>query len=141
MRKNLFALMLIGFLTSHSFVFSQKPSEIKTIKIKKEKAFVKALFDENEYKLVAIDQSGNRHEDAIQSFSVLYKDGNKMNERQTNGNKLSQEIIDILTKKNKSATKICLGEIKAKDKNGHIEDLPCLCDILIFPEDKNPHKK
>jgi hypothetical protein len=56
------------------------------------------------------------------------------------GNTFPQKTIDFLTKKKKFATKICLTNLKAEDKEGHIEDLPDLCDIVIFPDcKKNKH--
>ena len=37
-------------------------------------------------------------------------------------------------------TKICLTKLKAETKDGHLEDLPDLCDIVIFPDCKKVNK-
>jgi hypothetical protein len=47
---------------------------VQTIKVKKEKLFAKAAFDDTEYKVIAFDRYGNPHEQAIKSFTILYKE-------------------------------------------------------------------
>ena len=47
----------------------------------------------------------------------------------------------FLIKKRKFATKICLTNIVAEDKDGHLESLPELCDIVIFPDCKKVNNK
>lgn len=124
-----------------SIAFSQESDEVKTIKIEKEKLFVKAAFDESEYKVVAFDRYGNPHENAIKSFTIRYRDGKTSYQAPVIGNTFPKNTIDFLTKKKKDATKICLENIKATDKEGHIEDLPEMCDIVIFPDCKKTLKK
>ena len=124
-----------------SAVFSQEiTEEVKTIKVKKEKLFVKAAFDDTEFKVIAFDRYGNPHEQAIKSFTILYKEGKTTYQAPVEGNTFPQKTIDFLTKKKKLATKICLTNIKAEDKTGHIETLPDLCDIVIFPDCKKVTK-
>jgi hypothetical protein len=121
-------------------IFSQEQEGIKTIKVKKEKLFVKAAFDDTEFKVIAFDIYGNPHEQAIKSFNIFYNEGKTNYEAPVVGNTFPKKTIDFLTKKKKIATKICLTKIKAEDKNGHIEDLPDLCDIVIFPDCKKVTK-
>ena len=91
--------------------------------------------------MIAFDRYGNPHEQAIKSFTIFYKEDNKAYQAPVEGNTFPKKTIDFLTKKKKFATKICLMNIKAEDKDGHIEDLPDLCDIVIFPDcKKNKHK-
>ena len=57
-------------------LFSQE-GQVHKIKVEKEKLFVKAAFDETEYKVIAFDRYGNPHEQAIKSFTIFYKEDNK----------------------------------------------------------------
>jgi hypothetical protein len=121
-------------------VVAQTPSDLKTITIKKEIVFVKAAFDEAEYKVIAFDRFGNPHESAVKSFVIFYKEKNKAYEKKISGNVFTEEVINYLTKKRKTAIKICITTIVAETKDGHLEDLPELCDIVIFPDCKKVKK-
>jgi len=131
---------LLVFLFYGSIVLSQEQKEVQTIKVKKEKLFVKAAFDETEFKVIAFDHYGNPHENAIKSFTISYKENNTSYQAPVVGNIFPKKTIDFLTKKKKMATKICLTNLKAEDKDGHLEDLPDLCDIVIFPDCKKVKK-
>jgi hypothetical protein len=130
----------LSFLTLS--VFSQEQEPVKKITVKKENEFVKAAFDDTDFKVIAFDRYGNPHTEAIKSFSVFYKEGNDVFEAAVEGNTFPQKTINFLTKKKKLATKICLVKLKAENKDGHLEALPDLCDIVIFPDCKkvNKHK-
>ncbi len=132
--------LILCLLTIALTGFSQQVSEVKSIKIKKENTFVKAAFDESEYKVVAFDKYGNPHEKAIKSFSIYYNDGKNNFKAPVIGNTFPEKTIKFLTKKQKLATKICLQNIVATNDDGHSETLPDLCDIVIFPDCKKVHK-
>lgn len=140
MKKTIQSTLFLSLLLLSSIIYSQESDGIKTIKVKKEKLFVKAAFDDTEFKVIAFDRYGNPHEQAIKSFSIFYKEGKTSYEAPVEGNTFPKKTIDFLTKKKKLATKICLTKLKAEDKDGHIEDLPDLCDIVIFPDCKNNKK-
>lgn len=127
--------ILICFIKTTLF-YSQNSSSVTKIKIKKEKIYVKAAFDESNYRVIAFDKFGNPHENAIKSFNIFYKEGNKSYQTSVEGNTFPKKTIDFLTKKKKSATKICLTKLKVSDEDNHIEELPDLCDIVIFPNCK-----
>lgn len=130
-----YTIVLFIFL---AFVFSSSQGqEVQKIKIAKEKAFLKAEFDNTQYKVVALDKYGNPHEEVVKSFVVSYSENGNLFEAPVMGNTFPDKTINFLTKKKKTATKICIRKIKAEDKEGHIEDLPDLCDIIIFPDCKN----
>lgn len=137
-------ILLLGFYTSFitlsTVCYGQQTNEVKTIRIKKETQFVKAAFDDTEFKAIAFDRFGNPHENAIKSYTIFFKEGRSVYESQVVGNTFSQKTINYLTKKKKFATKICLIKIVAEDKDGHLEDLPDLCDIVIFPDCKKVNK-
>lgn len=142
MKKIIHSLLLVGFIfISHSFICQEK-EEVKSIKIKKEALFSKAAFDETEYKVIAFDRYGNPHEHAIKSFTIFYKEGKTAYEAPVVGNTFPEKTIKFFTKTRTNATKICLTKLKAQDSDGHIEDLPDLCDIVLFPDCKkvNKHK-
>ncbi|MBK6985942.1 MAG: hypothetical protein IPH32_14870 [Bacteroidetes bacterium] len=68
--------LLLAFFSLSSISFSQEKEEVQTIKVKKEKLFAKAAFDDTEYKVIAFDRYGNPHEQAIKSFTIFYKEDN-----------------------------------------------------------------
>ncbi len=123
--------------------FSQENTDepIKKIKIERQSVFTKAAFDEADYKVIAFDRFGNPHNQAIKSFSIKYIDGKTTYEAPIEGNVFPDKTIKFLTKKRKFATKICLLKIVAEDKDGHLETLPELCDIVIFPDCKKVNNK
>jgi hypothetical protein len=140
LKTTILHLLFIGFIFVYGCSFSQEQEEVKIIKIKKEKLFVKAAFDDTEFKVIAFDRYGNPHEQAIKSFTILYNEKKTNYEAAVVGNTFPKKTINFLTKKKKLATKICLTKLKAEDKDGHIEDLPDLCDIVIFPDCRKVNK-
>lgn len=137
-------LLLSSFICCIGLVpkisFAQETQEVKSIKIKKENLFTKAAFSEADYKVIALDRYGNPHENAIKSFAIFYKEGKNVYEAPVTGNTFPENTIRFLTKKKTTATKVCLTKLKAEDKDGHLEDLPDLCDIVIFPDCKKTKK-
>lgn len=135
-------LLLFAFCTLIyvNHVNAQEDEQVQTIKVKKESIFVKAAFDESEYKVIAFDRFGNPHENAVTSFSIYYKEGKNAYEAAVSGNTFPEKTIKYLTKKKSTATKICLTKLKAKNPDGHEESLPDLCDIVIFPDCKKVNK-
>ena len=132
------------FIFIYNFSFSQeevKPNDVKKIKIEKEKIFIKAGFDESEFKVIAFDRFGNPHEKAIKSFTIFYSENKKNYQSQVVGNTFPNKTITFLTKKKTFATKICLQNIIATDEDGHTESLPDLCDVVIFPDCKKVNNK
>ena len=120
--------------------FSQ---EIETIKIAKEDPFIKADFDETEYKVFAVDKYGNPYMDVVKSFKITFQDSKGHFESAVTGNTFPKKTINYLTKGRQRATNICLKEIVTEDKEGHVQKLPDRCGILIYPDCKNcdPNKK
>lgn len=133
MTKFLFFISLI-FVSNQVLQAQEEP--VKKIKIEKEYAYVKAAFNEADYKVVAFDKFGNPHQDAIKSFVIQYIEDKKVYQSAVDGNVFPEKTIKFLTKKKKYATKICLIKIVAQDKEEHLQSLPDLCDIVIFPDCK-----
>lgn len=136
MTKTLSILFVLYIAFNPALFFAQSSNETKTIKVKKELVFVKAAFDETEYKVIAFDKFGNPHQNAIKSFTIFYKENSTAFEKHIVGNVFSETVIKFFTKKKKTATKICITKIIAENADGHLEELPDLCDIVIFPDCK-----
>ena len=117
--------------------FISNAQEIETIKIQKEDAFFKADFDDTNYKVFAVDKYGNPYMDAIKSFKITFQDSKGHFESAVVGNTFPKKTINYLTKGRKKATNICLKEIVAEDKEGHVQKLPDKCGVLIYPDCKN----
>lgn len=117
-------------------LYSQEQEPVQTITVKKGSVFSKAGFDEADYKVIAFDRYGNPHEKAIKSFSIFYTEGKTAYEAAVIGNTFPDKTVKFLTKKKTTATKICLTKLVAVDADGHEENLPDLCEIVIFPDCK-----
>jgi len=131
---SIFFALILAF-SSANFL-AQSPDETQIINVKKESSFVKAAFDETEYKVIAFDKYGNPHQNAIKSFTIFYKENATAFENHIVGNVFTETVIKFFTKKKKTATKICITKIIAENADGHLEELPDLCDIVIFPDCK-----
>lgn len=130
----LIAIFIVSLPFLQARLCAQEAEEVQTISVKKGRSFVKAAFDEAEYKVIAFDRYGNPHEQAIKSFSIVYQDGKNAYEAAVVGNTFPDKTVRFLTKKRSTATKICLTKLVAADPEGHEESLPDLCNIVIFPD-------
>ncbi len=139
---NFSAKILLAFIFTLT-VFISHSQEIETIKIKKEDPFFKADFDETEYKVFALDKYGNPYMDVVKSFVITFQDTKGHFQSAVVGNTFPKKTINYLTKGRTKATNICLKEIVAEDKDGHVQKLPDKCGVLIYPDCKNcdPNKK
>lgn len=132
-------LLFFGMLSYSGKIFSQE--EPQTIKIQKQESFIKAQFDETNYKVIAMDRYGNPHEEAIKEYVITYSENGQIFEARVIGHTFPEKTIQYLTKKRQTAVKICIIKIIAEDKDGHLQKLPDLCDIVIFPDCKKVNKK
>lgn len=133
LKKILFIILMVQLTT----VITAQEKPAQKIRIEKEFSFVKAAFNEADYKVVAFDKFGNPHQEAIKSFVIQYIENKKVFQAKVEGNVFPEKTIQFFTKKRKFATKICLIKIIAQDKEEHLQELPDLCDIVIFPDCKN----
>jgi hypothetical protein len=136
LKKTLLISFLITFWLMQQRLYSQEQEPVQTITVKKGSVFSKAGFDEADYKVIAFDRYGNPHEKAIKSFSIFYTEGKTAYEAAVIGNTFPDKTVKFLTKKKTTATKICLTKLVAVDADGHEENLPDLCEIVIFPDCK-----
>jgi hypothetical protein len=116
--------------------------DVEKIKVKKENPFVRAEFDETNYKVIALDKYGNPHENVVKSFVVTFQDTKGHYKTAIVGNTFPDKTIKYLKKREK-VTNLCLREIVAEDSEGHIQNVPDKCGVLIYPDCKNcdPNKK
>lgn len=130
-------LKIFGSLIFILLSFISNAQEIETIKIKKEDPFYKADFDDTNYKVFAVDKYGNPYMDAIKSFVITFQDSKGHFKSEVVGNTFPKKTINYLTKGRQRATNVCLREIVAEDKEGHVQKLPDKCGVLIYPDCKN----
>ena len=110
----------------------------QTFVVKKESLLFKAIFDNTEYKLIAIDRYGNLSDSKIISYKFYVKEKNGVRQFEGYGNELNADILKYL-KKLKNAAKIFFTEIMAEDENHHLVKLPDIIDTW-FPDCKSGGK-
>ncbi len=137
-QKNICLLILLIGAFKHT-AYSQ---DVEKIKIKKEDPFLKAEFDESNYKVIALDKYGNPYENVVKSFVITFQDTEGHFKSKVEGNTFPEKTIKYLKKRTR-ATNLCLREVVAVDEEGHKQVLPDKCGILIYPDCKNcdPNKK
>ena len=113
--------------------------EPETIRFKKESNLVKAVFDNTDPKLFAVDRFGNPRENRILSYKLYVKTKKETKQFEGSSNTLSGEMLNYLNKL-KSATKIFFTEITVEDEAGHPLKLPDVIDTW-FPDCKNCEPK
>ncbi|MDZ4664777.1 MAG: hypothetical protein SGJ15_07870 [Bacteroidota bacterium] len=129
-------LLLISSLFALN-VNAQEP--VGTIKVKREQNLVKAVFDNIEYKLMAIDRFGNPQENTFASYTLWIKEKKATKKFVGYSNTLTPEMLKEL-KSLKRATKIFFTNIKVNEDDAHLVDLPDVIDTW-FPDCTNCNKK
>jgi len=137
MKRSLTHLLFIFcFLLAGNTYKAQEPN---VIKIKKESNLVKAVFDNVDLKLMAVDRFGNPRDNQITSYKLWIKGKGDAKGYQGFSNNLTPEMIKELNKL-KRAAKIFFTEIQVKDENDHLQKLPDVIDTW-FPNCKNCDNK
>lgn len=125
----LFALIQVGSL------FAQQPI---TIKVKKESNLVKAVFDNTEFRLIAVDRFGNPKENKVVSYKLYVKTKKDTKEFTGFNNSLTPEMIKYLNKL-KTSAKIFFTEINVEEDDSHLIKLPDVIEQW-FPKCDNCNK-
>jgi hypothetical protein len=131
-------IILLWTLFLSSVVINAQEEEPQTIRIKKESNILKAVFDNTELRLLAIDRFGNPKENKIVSFLLWVKGQGEGRPLNGFSNSLSGEMINLL-KKQKKATKIFFTEVTVEEDDGHLTRLPDVIDVW-FPDCTNCEK-
>lgn len=129
-------IFIFSLLITES-TFAQEP--VGTIKIKREQNLVKAMFDNTEYRLFAIDRFGNPRENTFASYTLWIKEKKSTKKFQGYSNALTPEMLKEL-KALKKATKLFFTNIKVNGDDDHLVDLPDVIDTW-FPDCTNCLKK
>lgn len=124
----IFLFSFAGVLT----LSAQDEEEPQVIRVRKESNLAKAVFDNAEFRLMAIDRFGNPKENKIVSYKLWIKSRSTTIGLDGFNNSLTGEMINALKKQTK-ATKIFFTDITAQDDNGHPVKLPDVIDTW-FPE-------
>lgn len=130
-------LSLLFVLLSVNVLLAQEP--VGTIKIKREQNLVKAMFDNTEYRLFAVDRFGNPRENKFASYTLWIKEKKETKKFEGYSNSLTPEMLKEL-KALKKATKLFFTNIKVNGDDDHLVDLPDVIDTW-FPDCKNCLKK
>lgn len=125
-------MFFLLFCAASIGIAAQEPA---TIRIKKESDLQKAVFDNTEYRLFAVDRFGNPQENEILQYVLTVKTARDARNFQGYGNKLSPDMVKYL-RQQKTAAKIFFTSISAKDDNGHAVKLPDIIDTW-FPDCRN----
>ncbi len=130
------SLFLIFTLACQSGIAQEE--EPRVIKVKKESNLVKAVFDNTDLRLMAVDRFGNPRENKIVSYKLYVK--SKKETKVFNGfnNALTGEMINYLNKL-PSATKLFFTEIMVEDDDTHLLKLPDVVETW-FPDCMNCEK-
>ena len=122
MKKLLFIFCLLVL----SFAINAQETEDKTarntIHVQKSGHLAKAMYDNVNYRLVAIDQYGNILDSAVQSFTVKVTIKGIFSEENVVGNYLSPKMQQQLGKRDANGS-IFFSNIKAKDRSGEVVEL------------------
>ncbi|MES2681025.1 MAG: hypothetical protein V4635_14120 [Bacteroidota bacterium] len=133
MRRAVFTILFFACVGAG---YSQ--DEPQTIRVKKESNLVKAVFDNTELRLMAIDRFGNPKDNKIVSFKMWIKGKSETREFDGHNNSLNAEMINTL-KKQSRAVKIFFTEITVQEDDGHLVKLPDVIDTW-FPDCANCEK-
>jgi hypothetical protein len=131
--KSFLKIILALFASFLSFTLGAQ-EEPQTFKVRKEQDILKAFFESTDMKLLVIDRFGNPKDNKIVSYKLWIKE-KKVKHLDGFDNSLTNEMVKALNKQ-KSATKIFFTEIKVKDDEGHLQNLPDVIE-LWFPDCRN----
>jgi hypothetical protein len=94
-----------------------------TIKIEKKGQLAKVQFDNVNYRLVGIDRYGNVMDSAVIEFQMSVTINGIFYKEKTVGSALSYQMQQLMGKCDQT-TKLVFENIKAKDRNGNVIDMP-----------------
>jgi len=112
--------------------YAQEP---KTIKVRKESDIVKAFFDANDFKLIAIDRFGNPQDNKIMGFKLYVKTKRETKEFESFSAALTSEMLACLNGL-KLAAKIFFTNVMVEESDGRLTKLPDVIDVW-FPNPNN----
>lgn len=123
--KNTFFILL--FLCIHP-CFSQEDTNMSkngTIKVAKKGTISKVVYDNVDYRLIALDQYGNVLDSAVILFTMKATSKGIAIEQTTAGPFLTNQMINYIARVD-SGTYLFFTNIKVKDKSGQIISWPDL---------------
>lgn len=132
--------LLLLLCTSLTPFFAQaQDEEPQTIRVKKESNLAKAVFDNTEFRLMAIDRFGNPKENKIVSYKLWIRGKGATTALDGHSNSLTPDMIRALKKQSK-AVKIFFTDISVQEDDGHLVKLPDVIDTW-FPDCENCEKR
>lgn len=132
LRKGKYWMLILFGICPFLLLAQEEPAKIKVVK---ESDLAKAVYDNVEYKLVALDKFGNVVEHAVKYFEIHYVGKKKkLVIFKSNSEYLTPEMLDDF-KKLKEAKKIFFTKIIAEDEYGNKVKLPDVIEVQ-FPDCK-----
>lgn len=117
-------LVYILFFCSTGASFSQEDNNYKgTIKVQKKGHLLKTVYDNVNFRLVGIDQYGNILDTAVLEFKISVTIRGIFHTEKNTGPILSANMQALLDRAD-NTTKIFFDNIKAKDRDGTLIDMP-----------------
>ncbi|MDQ3046614.1 MAG: hypothetical protein M3R27_03630 [Bacteroidota bacterium] len=133
--KNL--LLLFSFLIAVQGYAQEGTSENRgTVHIKKKGQISKVHFDDVNYRLIALDRSGNVLDSAVVSFEMSVTIKGIAYKESTVGSSLSYQMQQLLGRCDRTS-KIFFDKIKAKDNYGTVIDMPKMQYTFGYSDEDN----
>lgn len=122
MRKIIFILL---FIIVHTCYSQEDTNTLKTgtIKVAKKGTISKVIYDNVDYRLIALDQYGNVMDSAVVLFTMKTTINGIAKEETAQGPFLTNQMINYLGRVD-SGTYLFFTNIKVKDKSGQIISWP-----------------
>lgn len=129
MRKKLFTICLFVVIGATA-IAQTNPVKKGTIKVQKKGHLAKIVFDDVNYRLLGIDIYGNIMDSAVLEFKMFVTVKGIFYKTSTVGPNLSREMQELIERRD-SKTTLYFKNVKAKDRNGMIINMPDF--IYTFP--------
>lgn len=134
--KKLFLLLFFFALTGSISAQENSTQNRGTIKVQKKGQLAKIQFDNVNYRLIGIDQYGNVMDSAVVEFQMSTTIRGIFYSEKTVGPGLSYQMQQLLGKCDHTA-KIFFENIKAKDRNGTLINMPKFQYAFGYSDENN----
>lgn len=121
--KKVVLLLCCCFLSSGVIIAQQTTTKKGTIKVQKNGHLSKIVFDDVNYRLLGIDIYGNIMDTAVVEFEMFVIVKGIFYKTSAVGSDLSREMQQLLERRD-SKTTLNFKNIKAKDRNGTLINMP-----------------
>ena len=121
--KSKLLILLFCFFLGTIAVAQNTTAKKGTIKVQKKGHLAKVIFDDVNYRLIGIDIYGNIMDTAVIEFKMLVTVKGIAYKTSTVGHNLSREMQELIERRD-SRTTLYFKNVKAKDRNGTLINIP-----------------